>query len=304
MAHSASAKVSQQVPSCSRTTMARSEGFFSGNLQLHWEVVTYAAVRLLETARPIGRLACVSRGFRSCLSGGQKLRVPAIETNRLSSLIEGLARVSMQDLEVLRIDLAAEHRDCLSRQDIERAVRQLSGNLHMARSLRVLSIRMASFDSAMERLRLSCDTWEVLIHGLAALAQHGRLRSLELSSFSIKEKGGRQLRRAISAPEPAIGSGEAAMAAFSGGAASSDGAKLTLSDVLLRMVVLEDLSLTSDGIYPPTAQQLSQVLPQLRHLKKVDLTRNHISKQVMDTVRAALPAEVKLQGDSQQTVCC
>eukprot|EP00441_Pelagodinium_beii_P025361 CAMPEP_0197661020 /NCGR_PEP_ID=MMETSP1338-20131121/51200_1 /TAXON_ID=43686 ORGANISM="Pelagodinium beii, Strain RCC1491" /NCGR_SAMPLE_ID=MMETSP1338 /ASSEMBLY_ACC=CAM_ASM_000754 /LENGTH=146 /DNA_ID=CAMNT_0043238487 /DNA_START=357 /DNA_END=797 /DNA_ORIENTATION=- len=146
----------------------------------------------------------------------------------------------------------------------------------------------------MERLRMSSAAWEALVHGLAAVARHQRLKSLELTSFAIKEQGGRQLRRAHSAPEREPGAGEAA----------GKPAKQSFTEALSQISSLEELSLTSDEIFPPTAQRLAQVLPQLKQLVKVDLSRNHISKQAMENLRQALPQQVELRGDQQQTVCC
>jgi len=264
----------------------------SGHLDLHWEVVVHAAPKLFDRARQIGRLACVARGFQRCLSGGGKLRVGIIETSCIQSLLEGLVRVAVSEMEVLRVDFSGESRQFLSRQEIERALRHLSDCLHSASSLRVLSVRMASFDAAMERLRLSSTAWETLIHGLSAVARHQRLQSLELTSFAIKE-GGRQLRRARSAPEREPGSGEVA------GKPSK-----SFTEALSQISSLEELCLTSDAIFPPTAQLLAQALPQLKQLVKVDLTRNHISKQAMESIRQALPDKVELRGNKQQTVCC
>lgn len=299
MEHPAAAEALQPSPP------AAPEGLFSGCLELQWEVAIDAALKLTDRARPIGRLACVSRGFRVCLSGRgsqcNKLKVPSIETSCIESLIEGLRRVSLPDLEVLRVDFSAERPKRLHRAHVERAMRTLSDCLSSAASLRVLSVRMACFDASMDRIRLSSTCWEAFLRGLSALARHGRLQSLELTSFTIKEhreQGGRQLRRAHSAPESEdAGAGSAAVAAMSASA------KLLLSDVLAQMSSLQELACTSDEIFPSTAQLLVQAVHRHKQLKKIDLSRNHISKQVMDAARAALPSEVQLHG-KQQTVCC
>lgn len=268
----------------------------SAQLGLSLEIFCLAAPRLLDCARPIGRLASVSRDCRRALTDtAGLLRVGSLNTIRLHCVKEGLPRLSPSELEVLRIDLSAESREHLCRKDVEHAVRQLSDCLASADHLRVLAVKLASFDISMDRLRLSREAWEALIRGLSALARHQRLRSLELSSIAMKASQAtqavtvqeRHLRRAASAPDP--------------GSYPAPTSSLTFLDVLARLSALEELSLTYNEIFGATAKLLPPVFSELVNLRRVDLTRNHIPKQVMREVRQALPAKIQLQGDDQQT---
>jgi len=273
----------------------------SGCLEPHWEVALHSSAKLFNRARPIGRLACAARAFQYFLSGGKhrKLKVHEIQTGCVQSLTEGLWRVNLSELRMLSIDFAAAGHEWRTRQDIERAVRTLSSSLREASSLQVLSVRMAAFDNSMERLRLSAETWGCLVSGLFALAGFGKLKALELTSFTIKEHTGRQLRRAVSSPESESGGNQAAMMGRSLTAVSP-----TFTQAISRMSMLDTLTLTSDEIYPSTACLLSQSLSKLVHLKMVDLSRNHISQEAMDAVRETLPAKAKLRGVQNQTVFC
>jgi hypothetical protein len=267
------------------------------------------------TAQPIGRLAAAS----PCLLEGLKdssgrLRVSAIVTGRLRSAIEGLQRANLHELRVFRLDLSGESRDLLSKQEIEQGIRQLGTSLSEASSLEVMAVRLASFDASMERLRLGMNAWEALIRCLGELACYKRLRSLELSSISIKTSRATQdvnmiacsrdaivqesssaprvLRRA--ATSPTRGAGAAA-------AAGSSLPKLSFLDALARMSNLEELVLAYDEIFGNTAEMLPPVFHKMHRLKRVDLTRNYISKQVMEAVRAAMPKKVDLCGADLQT---
>jgi len=266
------------------------------------EVVALSAVNLFDRARPIGRLACTSRAFQCCLAGGRqrKLKVGIVQTSCIQSLIESLSRIDLSNLVDLRIDFSAGSSEWRTRQDIERAVRHLSSVLGEASSLQKLSIRMAAFDNSMERLRLSAGVWGGLLHGLSLLVSHGKLRALELSSFSIKEHSGRQLRRAVSSPDP--DTGEYDISRVSKRTLST--ASPSIVDVLSRSMWLEELTLTSNDMYSPTAQSLSSIFSQLVQLKFVDLSRNHISQDVMHAVRETLPEKAELRGLQSQTVCC
>eukprot|EP00442_Polarella_glacialis_P047394 CAMPEP_0115073730 /NCGR_PEP_ID=MMETSP0227-20121206/14946_1 /TAXON_ID=89957 /ORGANISM="Polarella glacialis, Strain CCMP 1383" /LENGTH=346 /DNA_ID=CAMNT_0002460617 /DNA_START=69 /DNA_END=1106 /DNA_ORIENTATION=- len=289
----------------SRPTESATCGYFGGSyLELHWEIFAGAAPQLLDRAQPVGRLACASRGFCDSLSAGRhhKLRVGSVQTSCIQSLIEGLSRISLEELEVLRFDPSSGPLERIWKQDIERALRLLSDCLGRASSLKTLSVRLPSFDAALERLRLSSAAWEALLRGLSALSTHQRLRSLELTSFVIKTQEGRQLRRASS--EPAAGAGTASAAATATHSTTGGPPALTIMDVLKQMSTLEELYLTSDEIFVPTAQLFPQVFSELSQLKKVDLTRNHISKEVMQVVRDALPAKAELHGDDQQQCGC
>jgi len=274
----------------------------SGCLELPLEVVAHSAANLFDRARPIGRLACTSRAFQCCLAGGrqQKLKVGVVQTSCIQSLTESLSRIDLSKLVDLRIDFSAGSSEWRTRHDIERAVRHISSVLGEATSLQKLSIRMAAFDNSMERLRLSADVWGGLLHGLSSLVSHGNLRALELSSFSIKEHYGRQLRRAISSPDPDTGEYDISCVPKRNLSTPSP----SIVDVLSRGMWLEELTLTSNEIYSPTAQSLTRIFSQLFQLKFVDLSRNHISQEVMHAVREALPEKAELRGLQSQTLCC
>jgi hypothetical protein len=253
-----------------------------------------------------------------------RLCVNAIVTCRLKSAIEGLERTNLIGLEVLRLDLSGESRAQLSRQEIDFTIRHLGKCLGNAVAMKELSVRLVSFDMSMERLRLSPEAWEALIRGLGELSRHGSLRSLQLSSFAIKtsraiqdvnmsnedlqaeallspvpqnRRGSvRQLRRA--ATSPTRGSG-AALAVIPSSPGSHS--KLTFLEALAGLSNLEELTLTYDEIFGSTAQMLPPVFHKMERLRRVDLTRNHIPKQVMQAVRAAMPSKVELCGDDLQT---
>lgn len=272
-----------------------------GCLETHLEVALHSVEKMFDRARPIGQLACVARTFQYFLSGGnrRKLKVGEMQTGCIESLTEGLWRVNLSELRVLSVDFSAAGYEWRSRQDIEHAVRHLSSCLREASALQALSIRMATFDNSMERLRLSAEAWSCLVSGLSALAGFGKLKVLELCSFAIKEHTGRQLRRAASSPEPESGESRAARPQHLLTAVSP-----SFIQVLSRMLMLEKLSLTSGEIYPPTACLLSQSFAKLERLKMVDLSRNHLSQDTMSAVREALPPKAELRGVQSQTVCC
>lgn len=273
--------------------------------QLPFEALDAQLPSFFGRARPVGRLACTARFLKQGLADADgRLRVSAMVTCRIHSVIEGLERASLPSLEVLRLDLSSESREKLCRKEIEHMVRHLSEHLAGASSLRVLAVRLASFDASMERLRLGKASWEALIRGLGALAEHQRLQVLELSSIAIKttqaqqvvepQEPHRQLRRASSAPA-------SASASAASPTAQRSGAGLTFLDVLRKLSELEELVLTYDEIFACTAQLLPPVLREMACLRKLDLTRNHIPKQVMRAVREAMPPKVQLCGDDQQT---
>lgn len=251
------------------------------------------------------------------------LRVNAIVTGRLKSAIAGLERVSRGNLETVRIDLSRENFSG-SKQEIEQGIRQLSHGLSKASGLQVLALRLPAFDSSMERLRLGLNAWEALIRCLGEMAGHGKLRSLELSSITIKNSRAtqdvimspckdsceeeavsvldpapsscgsspRKLRRVVTCPTEGKGAAAAAATAVP---------KLSFLDALTRLSTLEELVLTHDEIFGNTAQLLPPVFQKLERLKRVDLTRNHISKAVMQELRESLPPAVSLEGDELQT---
>jgi len=265
-------------------------------------VIVKILPRLFDRAQPVGRLTGCSRALaRGLTDPAGHLRASSIVTCRQQSALEGIQRASLAELEVLQIDLSAEDRDQLHSQQVERVIRQLSDCLARAVALKVLIVRLASFDVSMERLRLGRGTWQALIRGLAALSAHQSLRSLELSSFSIKAsaatqdvnvppEGCRQLRRASSSPTRGAGAT----------AARFEREKLTFLEALRRFSNLEELVLTNDEIYGTTAEMMASVFRTMERLKRVDLSRNHISGQVMKAVRDVMPKEVELCGDQQQ----
>mmetsp|Transcript_24724 Transcript_24724/g.54622 ORF Transcript_24724/g.54622 Transcript_24724/m.54622 type:complete len:338 (+) Transcript_24724:25-1038(+) len=308
------------------------------------EVISLIARQMLDRAQPVARLANASRGLRAALTDGAgRLRVGSVVTSRLYCIGRAVARVSLTELEVLRIDLSAESRECLHRQEIERSICELSRSLEQASALRVLSVRLASFDVSMERVRLNREAWEALIRGIAALGDHKRITTLDLSAFSIKES---QATQAVSLPAgagpelpgtPAAAARQrheagltadqaetatrmavlavasparsrvlrrAATSPTRGGCKKAVAAQpelTTFLGALGRLSTLEELSLTHDEIFGCTAQLLPPVFQSMRCLRKVDLTRNHIPKQVMHALRDALPPGIKLHGDDQQT---
>lgn len=283
-------------------------------LALPYEAFLLELPRFLDCAQPVARLACASRSLASDLQDSAGcLRVGSFVTCRLQTAVEALNRMSLSNLEVFRIDLSTESRSNICSKEIERVIRQLGHGLAGARALKVLAVRLASFDANIERVRVSREAWEALIRGLSALSQHQTLRTLELSSITIKASRAtqdvsisyeerpevvaattsRQLRRAASSPTRGAGAAAAASATSRG--------KLTFLEVLEKLTNLEELVLTYDEIFKDTAQMLPPVFNKMEHLKKVDLTRNHIPKQVMQTVRAAMCKKVQLCGDDSQT---
>ena len=64
---------------------------------------------------------------------------------------------------------------------------------------------------------------------------------------------------------------------------------------------LEELTLSHDDIHDDAALDLARVLPQLPRLKRVDLTRNYVSKRVMSTLREAMP-QAELVGSDKHGV--
>jgi len=304
------------------------------------EVCLVTLPSFFGAAQPVGRLAAASRSLNSDLKDSAgRLHVNAIVTCRLHSAMEGLERSCLGSLEVFRLDLSGENREQLARQEIDSAIRQLGNCLSGASMLRVLSVRLASFDMSMERLRLSIAAWEALIRGLGQLARHGRLRSLQLSSITIKTSRATQdvsMPSRCQCAEPLENShcclqasNEALLACSdsqqqrSNGrqlrrAASSPtrgsgadaalhsaspgfGTKLTFLQALEQLSSLEELVLTYDEIFGSTAQMLIPVFHKMERLRRVDLTRNHIPKQAMQEVRAQMPPKVELCGDDLQT---
>lgn len=271
--------------------------------------------------------------------GGGGLRVGTISVSCLQTLSQGLARACLPELEALHVDLAAAP-GCSQgrprREQLEGSLQEVSRLLPQASSLRSFSLRLTAFDLALERLRLGPETWEALVCGLSGLARHGRLQLLELSSIPIKASQatqaikGRQLRRSASSPTRSTAAsssgGGGSSSPRTGGASSGTSCAAACSaspctsvvpgsaavveeeptarsflEALGRLTTLEELLLTHDEIFGSMAQLLPPVLNGMRRLRRLDLTRNHISKGDMEAFRAAMPRGVKLAGDDKQT---
>jgi len=277
-------------------------------LALPREVFVDSLPKLLSGAASLASLASTSQQLVEELRDSEgRLRVGSLAVCRASAVEEGLAKIKIGALEELRVDLTCPGSQTLTRLEIERAVRHVADALPHARSLTVLALKLPSFDSSLDRLRLSSDVWEALTRGLASLAQYGRLRTLELSTVAIKESQAtravkvpegccRRLRRAASSPEE--GSGATAAASTAAGGVESS---LTFLQALGSLDSLEELSLVQNELFTSTAQLFPPVLMGLARLKRVDLTRNYLSKQAMQALRDALPKGVELRGEGQQT---
>eukprot|EP00927_Polykrikos_kofoidii_P059065 TRINITY_DN5406_c0_g1_i1.p1 TRINITY_DN5406_c0_g1~~TRINITY_DN5406_c0_g1_i1.p1 ORF type:complete len:360 (-),score=55.41 TRINITY_DN5406_c0_g1_i1:320-1399(-) len=314
-------------------------------LSLPPELLQDITLHHFDRAEPVGRLACVSRHFAATgLEGAGlrdrsgRLRVGSIVISKSRSATDAFSHASMRDLEVLRVDFSAERRLALRTADVENAILTLGEKLAGAAQLRVLTVRLPAFDENSIRLRLSRSAWEALTRGLGSLARYNQLRTLELSSITIKtslatlsvllpevgtttagcvgltddvrrssdfgcgcdlrrstndaenhgdnifEVEQRRLRRAASEPLP-----------------KPLGTTLTFLEALEQMSGLEELVLTYNEIFSDTALLLRPLLRKLSCLRKVDLTRNCISKQAMKAVKEATPADVEICGDGQQT---
>eukprot|EP00929_Paragymnodinium_shiwhaense_P095612 TRINITY_DN5683_c0_g1_i1.p1 TRINITY_DN5683_c0_g1~~TRINITY_DN5683_c0_g1_i1.p1 ORF type:complete len:368 (+),score=87.02 TRINITY_DN5683_c0_g1_i1:214-1317(+) len=160
---------------------------------------------LMDCAAPLGRLASASSRMAAALKDPRgRLRVGSLRTGSLESLRASFEAACWSDLRVLQVDLTAEKRPRLARPTVEDAIRGLGDALAEASSLRSMTVRLAPFDVAMERLRLGKDAWEALTCGLSSLAKHRRLGSLELSNMCIKSSTATQevaLRGSASADE-------------------------------------------------------------------------------------------------------
>lgn len=260
-------------------------------------------------AKAVGRLATCCRDLTADLKDSSgRLRVHSIITCQLDSAVKGLERASLRELEVFRLDLSG-FTGQLTKQEIERGIRRLGSSLSKASALQVLALRLASFDTSMERVRLGVNSWEALIRCLGELSAYGRLRSLDLSSFNIKTsratqdvsmsecpstlcEGPRRLRRAATSPTRGLSPD---------GAPADVSPKMSFLEALTRLPSLEVLVLTYDEIFGDMAKMLPPVFQKMEKLKRVDLTRNNIPKQDMQALRAALPRKVELCGDDLQT---
>jgi len=251
------------------------------------DIILLIVLEFLDCAQPVARLACAAPSLQAGLVDNDgRLCVGSIVTSRLHSMKQGLRHASLRQLQVLNVDLSAESRDHLLPRDVGKAVHELGRHLGEAKVLRKLSLRLASFDFSMERLRLAQNVWEPLISGLNALGQHKRLQSLELSSINMKESWLEHTAHSheieLSADQPPT---------------------LTFLEALVGISSLEELRFISDEIFGGTAQKLADAFRKMEQLKRVDLARNHISPHDMLTMLECLPKHLKIYGVDQQTYC-
>ncbi|CAK0900808.1 unnamed protein product [Prorocentrum cordatum] len=241
------------------------------------DLQAHLALAFLDGARPVAHLACASRLLRAALCDGSwRLRVGGLRMSRVDCAEECLRRASLPHLAVLRLDLAAAAGGP-ARAAVEGFVARLADCLaDGALQPQALALRLAAFDAAGDRLRLGQRAWASLVRGLGAPAC-GRLRALELSFLPIK------LSQAL---QPVAAAGEAC---------------LSFAAVLARMFSLEELVLTHDDIFGETALLLGRSLGELPRLTCLDLTRNRISRQAMDGMRAAVSPTVAIRGAESQT---
>jgi len=241
------------------------------------EVLGLVALRFLEAAPHVATFAGTSPAVNDALTDScGRLRLRKVAISRLHVLTEGLSRMNLGCLEEFFVDVSGEDRHLLRGEDVDDAITHLGNRLANASTLRVLGIRLASFGSAMERLRLGREAWEALSSGLGALAHRQQLRSLECSFMTMKPS--HRYRKKTSAAQ------SRSFLETIGGIAS-----------------LETLTLTYDEIYDGSVVELKQVLPGLKKLKRVDVTRNHISNRLFLELRAAVAPQVELLGADKQT---
>lgn len=347
-------------------------------LRVPQELFRHLASAFVGSAAPVARLSATCRGSRAFLVDGDgRLRVRNIFTSSLAA-IEQLGRASPTELEVICVDLSGEKREKLCVPHIECAIRKLGDVLVHTSRLRVLVVRMAAYTSSMERLRLGREAWGHLTGGLASLAAHQTLQSLELTSIAIKAswaaeptgftkmpsgaltdagaravpfsaaiaQGPPSLAAGVglpscggqgrsggatsgSLPAPSLGSSGAycssvrrpltraassptrtwdssgvcarRSAAESQADASNAAKAPSFLEALGRMDSLEELALTHNEIFQSTAELLRPIVCKLKRLRKLDLARNHISRQHLATIRESLPSQVELRGERQQT---
>lgn len=260
---------------------------------------------LVGAPAPVARLACASRECRERLTdpASGRLRLASVVAKNLHVGRAALHCSSWRHLREVRMDLFDES-SSLAREDVEDLVASLGRCLQGSGTpeLRSLALRLASFDSSMERLRLGRRSRQALAVGLHALARHGRLASLELSFMPIK------MSQAL---EPLGFLEEPAEEVATAGSRSTTGPRacsaepLTLFGALGHLASLEELSLVSDDIFGTTALELAKVLRRLPRLQRLDLTRNRISKAVMRDVLATVSPSLKVVGgDSQAFFSC
>jgi len=244
----------------------------------------------------VAALAACSLGLRGVLlDASGRMRVTALEAASLRGALQGLRCVSFQHLVTLRVDLLTQSGSKeLMRRDVEHLVANLGRCLAMdgARQLRVLSMRLATYDAKMDRLRLGGQALGALVRGLGGLARHGQLRFLELSFLPLR------LAQAMQpvAPFPRLDVGDES--------SRSVEEAMTLFGALGSLLSLEELVLTHDDIFGTTGLELAKALAGLPRLRSLDLSRNRISRLVMKEVRAMLSQEVRIHGSELQANAC
>eukprot|EP00811_Abedinium_folium_P007609 NODE_17023_length_965_cov_3.368735.p1 GENE.NODE_17023_length_965_cov_3.368735~~NODE_17023_length_965_cov_3.368735.p1 ORF type:complete len:286 (+),score=56.36 NODE_17023_length_965_cov_3.368735:84-860(+) len=257
--------------------MARTVGL----LDLPSEILAQVAVQFFDCAQPVARLANAARAVAVDLSDGSgHLLIGAISTPSLETAADGLERASLAHLESVRVDYSsvrgrAQH-TCTALND---GIARLSRSLMAARSLRVLCLRLTSFDAALERLRIGHEASEALLAGLLELGRHGQLSALELSfmAFAKMKNGGGLL------PGRACGSVFAASVAM--------------------LPSLEELRLTHNHIIEPALCFFLPALSELPRLRLLDLSRNNLSKVAFRHTSETLPHVTLLGADTQAHFC-
>jgi len=259
----------------------------------------------LDRSQPVGRLTCTSsaaaKGLRTATG---HLHVGAIQATCLRALRTGLVHASIPDLQILRIDVSGDRAaDRYCRQEIDDAMFQLGRCLLQAHSLSQLRVRLASFDEDLNRVRLSHSSWQALILGLNGIARFKRLKELELSYITIKEQQAVELHQEMDWLQglrmlhrrPTLSHHRAE----EGGAGAPQ--QRTFLDTLAQLSELEALWLTHDEIFGTLLLKFAPVIGRLKKLRLLDLTRNHISKQVMLTMADAVSKDVQILGGDSQT---
>jgi len=259
----------------------------------------------LGCVQALCRLACVSRSVREELIDSHgRLLTGSLVTLTPSGTGTALRYVKLEELEVLHINLAEKKPCKVCKAELNSALMDLAGVLQHASSLQVLCVRLPAFDKAMERLRLDRRTWDSLLLGLGALARHGRLRSLELTYVAIKRTW---------APDTGdVAEGGAVAAAWREETEVRRGSREqdnevtfvqsapSFVEVLAKFASLEELVLRHNEIFGDVAKELVGSL-QTEALRRIDFTRNHIPRRVMNEVRQSIPAGIELVGDELQT---
>ena len=67
-----------------------------------------------------------------------------------------MRRASIHDVQTFSLDLSGQRRDLLTKYEIERVIRQIGPSLANASALKVLAMRLVSFDTSMKRRLRGC----------------------------------------------------------------------------------------------------------------------------------------------------